>query len=207
MFKSLRTAFVTGIFVFLPLGVTVILLYFLLNRLGEPLSEVFFGFLSDTARNYFGVRLLLSAVSIVIVSILITLLGYASRYVLGRFFIQMVQRTISTVPFLKSVYSTVEQIVHMIREQNKSVFSKVVLVPFPQKGSYAIGFEASRTRSEISTKADLDAVYVFIPATPNPTSGFLIVFPASDIITLDMSVSEAMKLILSCGAIHPTAQG
>lgn len=203
MLKSLRTAFITGVLVLLPLGVTVILLYLLLNRIGDPLSHVFFGFIEEETRGQTAVRILLSAASIFIVACLLMALGYASRYVLGRFFIKLTERLISAVPFLKPVYKTVEQVVETISEQQKTVFSKVVLVEFPKKGSFAVGFETNRAKGEVQEKTKADVVNVFIPTTPNPTSGFLIMSPAEEVIDLEMSVGDGMKLIISGGAVTP----
>lgn len=187
----------------LPLGVTIVLLYWLLHSIGDPLSNVFFGFIDEHMRDQIAVRGLLSVASILIVVALVTFLGYTSRYFLGRFFLKLVERAVSSVPLLKSVYKTVQQVVETLSEQQKAVFSKVVLVEFPKKGSYAIGFETNRAMGEVQEKTQAEVVNVFIPTTPNPTSGFLIMCPSNEVTPLDMSVSDGMKLIISGGAVAP----
>lgn len=226
MFKNLRNAFFAGLVVLIPLGITLLVLSFLIQKIGAPASELFFGFLQTSWRNNTFVTILLNGISTLIVVGLVTTLGVLSNYFLGKWFIKTTERVLHRLPFINVVYKTAKQIVDTFAEQNKALFQKVVLVQFPQKGTYAIGFLTGVCKGEVQEKtqhkgvaaaaskikdlctgASLDSESnvhnVFVPTTPNPTSGFLLLVPEKELIYLDMSVGEAMKLIISGGAVTP----
>src|SRR5690606_37106254 len=124
-----------------------------------------------------------------------------SRLVLGRYFGQVAERAINNIPGLGTVYRTVKQIVDTFGVQKRNIFEKVVLIQFPREGSWVIGFLTNQAKGEIQTRTDRDLWTIFMPTTPNPTSGFLLFIPREDIRELDMSVGDAMKLIISGGTV------
>ncbi len=134
---------------------------------------------------------------------LVTAIGYVSRYVLGKYFGSLAERFILSIPGVSGVYLTVKQIVDTFGTQNRNLFSKVVLVQFPRAGVYTIGFLTSKARGEPQAKVGTDIWTIFVPTSPNPTSGFLLLMPKTEVIELEMSVGDGMKMIISGGAVLP----
>ncbi|GAB4287005.1 MAG TPA: hypothetical protein DIU37_01200 [Opitutae bacterium] len=203
MIRHFRNAFISGLAILIPLGVTIFVIRFLLKNIGEPSSHLFFYYLDPVTRHKPWVDGVLRIISTGVVVILITLLGYLSKYFLGKIFVKVTEKIITSVPFIKTVYKTAKQIVDTFREQNKAIFQQVVLVEYPRTGCYALGFLTGTARGETQIKTGKTIVNVFIPTTPNPTSGFLLLIPQEDILALEMSVSDGMKLIISGGAVVP----
>ncbi|MFP4069800.1 MAG: DUF502 domain-containing protein [Verrucomicrobiota bacterium] len=205
MLRSLRNAFITGLIVTLPLGVTIIVINFLVEKLGAPTSQFFFGHLDLSWLDWGAhtVEWLLQFISVLIVFLLITLIGFSSRFVLGRWLFNVFERLLDRVPFINTVYRTVKQIVDTVSAQNKAVFQQVVLIEYPRPRSYAIGFLTSSARGETQDVTGEHIVNVFVPTTPNPTSGFLLMLPDTDVTPLKMTITDGMKLIISGGAVVP----
>jgi uncharacterized membrane protein len=203
MFRSLRNAFITGIVVILPLGATIIVIQFLLVKLGNPASQFFFWYLDSEWRSLPAVKFALETISVFVVFLLITLLGYGSRFVLGRIILGGLERLLDRVPFINTVYGTVKQIVDTFSQQKKAVFQEVVLIEYPRKRCYVLGFLTSTAKGETQACTGEHIVNIFVPTTPNPTSGFLLMLPEEDITRLQMSIAEGMKLIISGGAVVP----
>jgi len=134
---------------------------------------------------------------------LITGLGFVSHQVLGRYFGGVAERVIQGIPGIGALYNTVKQIVETFGGENRAAFSKVVLVEFPRTGCYAIGFLTNSSGGEAARRTGLDLVSVFVPTTPNPTSGFLLLLPRAEVQELDMSVRDGMKFIISGGSVLP----
>lgn len=201
MFNRIKNAFLSGIILLLPLGVTALFIHFLINNIGEPASKLFFGFLPES--KFAWLEPVLDVVSVLIVFVIITFFGFLSNYFLGRWFIRLTERVIKGVPFINKLYKTVKQIVDTFSKDQKAVFKKTVMVEYPRPGVFAIGFLTSDAKGEIQDKTGDNVVNVFIPTTPNPTSGFLLMVPESQVIDLDMSIGDGMKVIISGGAVVP----
>ena len=184
------------------------LVQFLLEKVGQPASSLFFSSfgLDSTWRAQFWFAPFLDLLSVFFVFILISAFGWLSNYVLGRFCIRMTERLVDKVPFIRNIYKTVKQIVDTFSENHKAVFQKTVLIEYPYKGSYSLGFLTGTTKGEIQDHTSEPVVNVFIPTTPNPTSGFLLMIPASKVQELNMSVGDGMKMIISGGAVVPKTE-
>jgi len=139
----------------------------------------------------------------VIVFLAITLLGYLSRYFVGKWLLSVAENMLDKVPFINTVYKTVKQIVETFSSQQKAVFRKAVLIEYPRKGIWAIGFLTSETQGEAQIKTDRKLRNIFVPTTPNPTSGFLLMIPVEEVYELEMTIGDGMKLIISGGAVAP----
>ena len=202
-FASIRNAFITGLFILLPLAVTIIVVNFLLEKIGSPTADRVYYMLDPQWQKIPGVRTALRVVSLMLVFSFLTCLGYLSRYFLGKVLIGYAERIMGKLPFVNKVYETVKQIVDTFGKDNKAVFQKVVMVQFPRKGAYAIGFLTGDSKGEPQHITGEQLVNVFIPTTPNPTSGFLVLFPKEDVTELQMTIGEGMKLIVSGGAVVP----
>lgn len=201
MFRSFRNAFITGLILLLPLGITLFVLSFLLEHVGAPASKLFFGQAAASFSSGIFKAYLLNILATLMVVLIVTMLGYISRYFLGRFMFLLAEKIIEKLPFVRSLYRTSKQIINTFSENKRSVFQKAVLVEFPRKGIYSLGFITCEAQGEIQQKTEEVVVSVFIPTTPNPTSGFLLFLPKNDLIELDMSVGDALKAIISGGVL------
>ena len=203
LLRSLRNAFFSGLLLLVPVGVTIWVINFLVEKMGGPTSHLFFFFLPPERfeEGFFSVLLKFSATAIVL--ILITLLGWFSQLLVGKLVLQAFERLLSRVPFVTNVYSTVKQVVDTFREQKKAVFQKVMLIEFPRKGMYAMGFLTGGGKGEIPERTSEELLNIFLPTTPNPTSGYLLMVPKNSAVELDMTVAEGMKLVISGGAVVP----
>jgi uncharacterized membrane protein len=203
VFKIIKNWFLTGLFILLPLGITVIIVSLLLDYVGAPASKLVLDCFGLTIPNKFWMGTMVNFCSTVFIIGIITILGFLSKYFLGRTIIYWTERLIDGVPFVNSVYKTVKQIVETFSKNRQAVFQTTVLIEYPRKGLYAIGFLTSESRGEVQEKTAESVVNVFLPTTPNPTSGFLLLVPRNDVIFLDMTVSDGMKMIISGGVVNP----
>ena len=200
--KNLKRSFITGLVVLMPLGVTFVVVKFLLEKIGQPASALFFGTWSHLMDRQW-LEMIASILSIFIVIAIITAFGWLSKFVLGKAVLKFTENFIQNIPFISTVYNTVKQIVDTVGKNKQAVFQKAVLVHFPNKDMYSIGFLTSRSMGETQEKTKEIVCNVFVPTTPNPTSGFLIMVPEDKLVVLDMTVGDAIKLIISGGAVTP----
>ncbi|HKB92039.1 MAG TPA: DUF502 domain-containing protein [Opitutaceae bacterium] len=200
---TLRNAFVTGLLLMAPMVVTIWAFSQLIGLVGGTFRPVFFFYIPDRLLNHAGYSILWNILGTVIAFVLITVLGYASHYFFGKYFVNTAERLIQGIPGVGAVYNTVKQVVDTFGSQGQQAFNKVVLTEFPRKGSWCLGFLTGGARGELDAKMAGDLVGVFIPTTPNPTSGFLVYVPRNEVIELDMSVGDGMKMIISGGAVAP----
>jgi len=199
-FVQLRNAFLSGVMLLAPLAFTCWVFLLLFENVGGFFRPLLVRFVPESLRDF---DILWNILATIIVVLLITLLGYVSRYVLGKYFGGLAERFIQTIPGVSGVYNTVKQIVATFSTQNRDLFNKVVLVEFPRRGAYTIGFLTSKTQSEAQARVGQELWTVFVPTTPNPTGGYLLLIPKDEIIELEMSVGDGMKLVISGGAVTP----
>jgi uncharacterized membrane protein len=203
MFRRIRSSFISGILLLAPLGVTIFVINILFTKLGTPTRNFFFFFLDKEMLEVPWLANALNAASILLLAIGLTLLGWFSNLLIGRFFVRIFDRMVSNMPIIRNIYTTVKQIVDTFGQQQKAVFQKAVLLEYPRKDCWVVGFVTSQGKGEVQERTNAHIVNIFVPTTPNPTSGFLLMLPSSDIIELEMSISEAMKLVISGGAVVP----
>ena len=191
---KLRNYFITGIVVLVPIGITLYLTRFFIRVSSKLIpSEI-------NPNNY--LPILIPGLEILLAIIFITLIGYLSLSFIGRKILQLFNDLLKRIPILRTIYSAIGQMAETLAPKRKSKKS-VVLVQYPRKGSWAVGFATKDNKGEISKKTNQKLVNVFIPTTPNPTSGFLLMFPREEIIYLDMNFEEASKFIVSAGTSNP----
>lgn len=208
MFKSFRNSFVAGLLLLAPLGVTIFVVNLLIEKVGRPISRYILEFVPQwEIFEYELVQDAIPVLAIFVVILLVTFLGYLSNYVLGKVLFRFMERIIDRVPFLNTVYNTVKQIVDTFSKQKKSVFQKTVLIEYPRKGIWAVGFLTGDTQGETQARTSKELLNIFVPTTPNPTSGFLLLVPREEVIELEMTIGEGMKLIISGGAVAPPYSG
>ena len=190
----LRNYFFTGVIVLIPIGFTLYLSKFHIN-LSTRLVPV--GLNPNTYLPYS-----IPGVEIILTIIFITVVGGLSLSFLGKKFLQLIDDLFKRIPILRTIYSAIGQMTESFRNQEGNKKS-VVLIEYPRKGTWAVGFSTKENHGEIKDKTGKELVNVFVPTTPNPTSGFLLMFPKEDLIYLDMSFEEASKFIVSAGTSNP----
>jgi uncharacterized membrane protein len=191
--KKIRQILLRGLLTLLPIIATVYLLYSL------------FGFLDRFLGGYISLLIgrTIPGIGIIAGFIIIFIMGSVVSNVIGQRFLDFAERMIRRIPIVPRVYFALKQIVDAFTLQGKHVFNKVVMVEYPRKGLYVVGFLTGECKGEVQVKTDAKLMNVFIPTTPNPTSGMLILVPESDILYLDMTVEEGLKLIVSAGVVVP----
>ena len=191
---KIRNYFFTGIIVLIPIGFTLYLSKFLINFSAKLIPA---GLNPNTYLPYS-----IPGIEIVLTIIFITIVGGLSLSFLGKKFLQLIDDLFRKIPILRTIYSAIGQMTESFRNQDTNKKS-VVLLEYPRKGSWAVGFATKENTGEIKYKTNINLVNVFVPTTPNPTSGFLLMLPKEDLIYLDMSFEEASKFIVSAGTSTP----
>ena len=190
----LRNYFITGIIVLVPIGFTLYLTIFLVS-ISSNLIPVEINPNSYLPFSIPGLEIALSI-------IFITLIGFISLSFIGKRILKIINDLLKKIPFLRTIYSAIGQMTETFANK-KGKKKSVVLVQYPRKGSWAVGFATKDNKGEISKKTNCNLVNVFVPTTPNPTSGFLLMFPKDEVIYLNMSFEEASKFIVSAGTSNP----
>ena len=193
--SKLRNYFIAGVLVLIPIGVTVYLTLFFIKIFSKILPQ------EINPNNYLPYSI--PGLEIIISIIVITLIGWLSLSFLGKKLVKFVNDIFKRIPFLRTVYSAIGQMTQSFAQSRKSKKKSVVLVEYPRKGSWAVGFATQENTGEIASKTNKNLINVFVPTTPNPTSGFLLMFPKDEIIYLDMSFEDASKFIVSAGTSNP----
>ena len=191
---KIRNYFVTGVIVLIPIGFTLYLSKFLIN-FSTKLVPI--GLNPNTYLPYS-----IPGIEIILTVIFITIIGGLSLSFLGKKFLQIIDDLFKRIPILRAIYSAIGQMTDSFRNQEGNKKS-VVLIEYPRKEVWAVGFATKENEGEIKNKTNKDLVNVFVPTTPNPTSGFLLMIPKNDLIYLDMSFEEASKFIVSAGTSKP----
>ena len=193
--SKLRNYFITGVLVLIPIGVTVYLTLFFIKVFSKILPQ-------EINPNHY-LPYSIPGLEIIISIIVITVVGLLSLSFLGKKLVKLVNDIFKKIPFLRTVYSAIGQMTQSFAQSRKSKKKSVVLVEYPRKGSWAVGFATQENTGEIASKTNKNLINVFVPTTPNPTSGFLLMFPKDEIIYLDMSFEDASKFIVSAGTSNP----
>ena len=190
--KKLRTIIVAGLLVWVPLGATIFVLRLLIGLFGNLDS-----WLSD--------QLNIPIAGIGILLALLVLLGtglIAANY-FGKRFVSFWESFLERIPLVRNIYSAVKRFAEIVLSDSSQSFSKVLLIEYPRKGLYSLSFQTSQDLGEVQGKTGEDLVCVFVPTTPNPTSGLILMVPKQDVIELDMGVEDALKMVISLGVVVP----
>ena len=202
--RKFRNSFLTGLLIFLPLGTTIFVLDFLLDLFKDPVTKLVYQLGFGEESFFFGLESLLGLLGLVVGVLSLTVLGFLSNYVLGKFFISSTEKVLDKVPFISTVYRSVKQIVETFGKENRAVFKEVVLIEYPRADCFVLGFLTNEASGETVEVIGKPLTNVFVPTTPNPTSGFLLMLPPEDISPLRMSVGDGMKMLISGGAVIPS---
>ena len=188
--SKIRNYFIAGILVLVPIGFTLYLTIFLISISSKLVPH------DINPNNYLPFSI--PGLEIIVSILFITLIGGLSLSFIGKKILNFINDLLKKIPFLRTIYSAIGQMTETFTDRKKSKKS-VVLVEYPRKGSWAVGFATKKNSGEITRKTQKELINVFVPTTPNPTSGFLLMFPKEEIIYLDMSFEEASKFIVSAG--------
>ncbi|MGR3759358.1 DUF502 domain-containing protein [Roseobacteraceae bacterium NS-SX3] len=201
LFAGLRASFLTGLVVIAPVGLTVWLLWSVTGWVDSvvlPLVPHQF-----RPEQYIGINL--RGVGLIIFLLFTIVVGWIAKGIIGRSLINFAESLVDRMPVVRTIYSGIKQISETVFAQTERSFDKACLIQYPRRGIWAIGFVSTTAKGEVASRAEVSGrlMSVFVPTTPNPTSGFLLFFPEEDVIELDMSVEDAAKLVISAGLVYP----
>jgi len=201
IFGGLRASFLTGLIIILPIGLTLWLIWTVVGWVDGFVLPL----IPDTfnPEKYVGVNL--RGLGLLIFFTFTVIVGWIGKGLIGRSLIRWGESLVKRTPVVRSIYVGIKQIAETVFSQVDRSFEKACLIEYPRRGIWAIGFISTSTRGEVASKAGCEdpMVSVFVPTTPNPTSGFLLFFPKADIRELDMSIEDAAKLVISAGLVYP----
>lgn len=196
---KIKAYFLTGVLVTAPVGMTFYLAYKLIMFIDRSVSRLIPPQFSPD--NY--LPFTVPGLGVVLLIALMIFVGMFAAGFLGRIMIKLGEWIVYKVPFISSVYSLFKQIFQTFLSNKDRSFEKAVLLQYPRQGIWTIGFISSESKGEIKKKIGDGMINVFVPTTPNPTSGFLLFVPEKDVIYLDMKVEDALKMVISCGIVEP----
>ena len=188
---ALRNYFITGVVVLIPIGFTLYLSKILIGLSSKIIPQ------NINPNNY--LPFAIPGLEILISLILITIVGGLSLSFLGKRILKLIDDLFKRIPFLRTIYSAILQMTETFSNKENDKKKSVVLIEYPRKGVWAVGFATKENTGEMAQKTNQKLINVFVPTTPNPTSGFLLMFPVDDVIYLNMSFEEASKFIVSAG--------
>ena len=198
--EKLRAYFFTGILVTAPVSITFYMAYKIIIWIDNGVERL----LPPQIKEYYDeIPFTLPGLGVLLLIVALILVGMFAAGFVGGFFVRLGDWIVKKMPVVSSIYSLLKQVFEtLFSKQNKS-FRQVALLEYPRKGIWILGFVSGNTEGEIKQKTEKEMVNIFIPTTPNPTSGFLIFVPKEDIILLDMSVEDGLKFVVSCGIVVP----
>ncbi len=189
-FSRIRNNFIAGVVVLIPIGITLYLTLFIIKLSARLIPK------EINPNNYLPFDI--PGLEILIAVFIITFVGWISLSFLGKKFFELFNSLLRKIPILRTIYSAIGQMTETFTKNNKEK-SSVILMEYPRKGVWAVGFATKENKGIISTKTNEDLVNVFLPTTPNPTSGFLLMVPKKELIYLDVTFEQASKFIVSAG--------
>ncbi|CAB5497069.1 Uncharacterized membrane anchored protein Mext_4159 [uncultured Gammaproteobacteria bacterium] len=198
MLKNLRNYFVSGLLFWIPLGLSVVLIKFFLETLNNLIpSQYLPKVLSDLSSSIPG-----SGIILVLLIMLVT--GILVNNFIGRKLLQLWNKLLNKIPGFRGIYNALKQLSDTVFSPSGKSFKKALLIQYPRKGLWTIAFQTSDYQGEVAKIIGKELVNIYVPTTPNPTSGFFIMLAKEEVIELDMSVDEAFKLVISTGVVTPT---
>ena len=209
LIAGFRNSFLTGLVVIAPVALTIWLILSVIGWIdGFVLPFIPNLYHPDNILNtIFGqdVAINIRGLGVVVFLLFTTFVGWIAKGFLGRSLIRVGENLVRRMPVVRSIYSGVKQIAETVFAQSDRSFEKACLIEYPRKGIWAVGFISTEAKGEVKYKAksNSDLLSVFVPTTPNPTSGFMLFFPRNDVIELEMSIEDAAKLVISAGLVYP----
>ncbi|CAN0436240.1 unnamed protein product [Discosporangium mesarthrocarpum] len=197
--RHIRGYFLAGVLVTAPIGITFYISWLLIRWVDSQVTPL----LPPAYNPETYLPFAIPGLGLVIVFIVLTFIGWSTAGLLGRLWIRVSEHFLGRMPVIRSVYGAVKQIIETILKQQSTAFRDVVLFEYPRRGSWALGFITGQTQGEVQNLTADDVVNVFLPTTPNPTSGYLLFIPKRELVVLDMTVEEGIKMVVSGGIVTP----
>ena len=199
-FRShIRGYFFAGVLVTAPIGITFYISWLLIRWVDSKITPLIPAAYNPETYLPFA----LPGLGLIVVFISLTFIGWSTAGLLGRLWMRLSENVLARMPVIRSVYAAVKQIIETILKQQSNAFREVVLFEYPRRGSWALGFITGQTQGEVQNLTADDVVNVFLPTTPNPTSGYLLFIPRRELVILDMTVEEGIKMVVSGGIVTP----
>ena len=199
LFAKSRGYFIAGILVTAPISITFYLAWLVINFFDTRINPLLPVKYNPETYLPFGVP----GIGLLIFIIFLTLVGWLTAGLLGRWVMRLAERVLRRMPVIRSIYSATKQIVETILADQSETFRQVVLFEYPRRGSWALGFITGMTQGEVQSLTEDDVFNVFLPTTPNPTSGYLLFLPRRELVVLSMTVEEGIKMVVSGGIVTP----
>jgi uncharacterized membrane protein len=196
--KNLRKYFISGLLFWIPLGLSVVVIKFFLELVNDIVPPEYL------PKALFNLDSVVPGSGIVWVILIIIVTGALVSNFIGRKLVEIWEKILNRIPGFRGIYNALKQLSDTIFSPSGNSFKKALLVEYPRKGMWTIAFQTGDYQGEIAQKIGQELVNIYVPTTPNPTSGFFIMLPKSDVIELDMSVDEAFKFIISTGVVEPS---
>lgn len=200
---KLRSYFFAGLLTVAPIGLTMWLFWVLLKFVDARITPLIPQNYNPNTYLHAVVPFEVPGVGLIVLVVALILIGAMTRVLLGRTLVRMGENLVNRMPVVRSVYGATKQIVESVLKSQSDAFRQVVLFEYPRRGSWAIGFVTGQTKGEVQHLTDDEVVNVFLPTTPNPTSGYLLFLPRRELVPLSMSVEEGIKMIISGGIVTP----
>jgi Uncharacterized conserved protein len=197
LMARLRTYLITGILVTAPIAITVSLIWLIIDLVDDAVQS----FLPETYYSLLPFQIPGSGLILTLLALLT--IGFFAAGVLGKYLFKIGEDIVARMPVVRSVYGALKQIFETVLAQQSNAFRQVVLLEYPRRGIFAIGFVTGVTEGEVQNLTDDTVINIFVPTTPNPTSGFLLFIPKRDLVVLDMTVEEGIKMVISGGIVTP----
>jgi len=201
MWRRIRGNLVAGLLVLLPLYLTYIILLKLFLLIDGILNRLATRALVAALNLPLNADQVIYGVGVIALLVIILLVGWFARNFLGKRFVDWFNSALDQIPIIKSIYKTLRQIVEAVLVSNREAFQKPVLIEYPRQGIYSLAFQTQSTAGPLHKQVSEDSITVFLPSTPNPTTGFVLIVPKSQVREVNLSVEDAMKFIISGGVI------
>ena len=204
-FARLRAYFLAGVLVTAPLAVTIALASWLVEFVDSRVVPLIPQKYNPDVylKEYLGFEIGLPGLGLIVLAIFITLVGAITAGFIGRMVLRFYENMLNRMPVVRSIYGATKQVLETVLQRQSGAFRQAVLVEYPRRGIWAVAFITGRTEGEVQNLIADDLINIFLPTTPNPTSGFLLFVPKGDLVMLDMSVEEAIKMVISAGIVTP----
>lgn len=199
LFARLRAYFFAGVLVTAPIGITLYLTWLIIDFVDGQVTPLIPARYNPETYLPFGVP----GLGVVVAVVFLTLVGSLTAGLVGRWVVRLTDRMMQRMPVVRNVHSALKQILETVLAQQSNAFRKVVLVEYPRRGMWALGFLTGETVGEVQHLTEDDVLNVFLPTTPNPTSGFLLFVPRDEVFVLSMTVEEGIKMVVSGGIVTP----
>lgn len=200
--KRLRRYLVAGLLVWIPLGITVLLISFFVRLLDRTLALVPARYQSEALLGF-----PLPGLGVLLTFLILLVTGMLVANLVGRRFMSAWESVLHRIPVVRAIYSAAKSFAEVVLSESGESFKHVLLLEYPRKGLYSLAFQTATELGEVQGRTGEEVVCCFVPTTPNPTSGYIVVVPKNDVTVLDMSVDEALRMIISLGVVVPQWQG